>query len=133
MTPQQADTAATCLNAAYEGTLSFPQIVRALMGAGFESYDVDYRTATATYFLSTGEHLTLPLPEHAHVVSPAFHSEAIQGAIREAQAGGSDYTYAGFCAKVMAAGCAGYMVSFLGKRVLYFGRSAECHVEHFPH
>ena len=34
--------------------------------------------------------------------------------------------------KVMAAGCAGYMVSFLGKRVLYFGRTAETHVEHFP-
>jgi len=31
-----------------------------------------------------------------------------------------------------AAGCAGYLVSFLGRRVLYFGRSAGTHVEHFP-
>jgi hypothetical protein len=32
----------------------------------------------------------------------------------------------------MAAGCAGYIVSFLGRRVVYFGRTAETHVEHFP-
>jgi hypothetical protein len=32
----------------------------------------------------------------------------------------------------MAAGCAGYIVSFLGKQALYYGRTAETHVEHFP-
>ena len=26
---------------------------------------------------------------------------------------------------------AGYIVSFLGRRALYFGRTAETHVEHF--
>ena len=31
-----------------------------------------------------------------------------------------------------AAGCAGYIVSFLGRRVLYIGRTAETHVELFP-
>jgi len=35
-------------------------------------------------------------------------------------------------AQVKAAGCAGYLVSFLGRRVVYYGRSAETHVEHFP-
>jgi uncharacterized protein YbcV (DUF1398 family) len=52
--------------------------------------------------------------------------------VREAQDNAPGYTYAGFCAKVEAAGCAGYMVSFLGKRVVYFGRTAQTHVEHFP-
>jgi len=42
------------------------------------------------------------------------------------------YTYAGFSAKVMAAGCAGYIVSFSGRRAVYLGRTAEIHVEHFP-
>ena len=42
------------------------------------------------------------------------------------------YTDAGFCAKVMAAGCAGYIVSFSGRRAVYFGRTAETHVEYFP-
>lgn len=31
-----------------------------------------------------------------------------------------------------ALGCAGYIVSFIGRRVLHFGRTAETHVEHFP-
>lgn len=34
--------------------------------------------------------------------------------------------------KLMAAGCAGYLVSFLGRRVVYFGRTAEIHIEEFP-
>lgn len=44
---------------------------------------------------------------------------AIELAVREAQSNAPGYTYAGFCAKVKAAGCAGYMVSFSG-----MGRSA---------
>jgi hypothetical protein len=33
---------------------------------------------------------------------------------------------------VKALGCAGYLVSFPGRRVVYFGRAAEFHVERFP-
>jgi hypothetical protein len=44
----------------------------------------------------------------------------------------ADYTYVAFCEQAMAAGCAGYIVSFLGPRVIYFDRTAETHVEHFP-
>jgi hypothetical protein len=33
---------------------------------------------------------------------------------------------------VMAAGCAGYQVSFTGRRAVYYGTTAEVHVEHFP-
>ena len=46
--------------------------------------------------------------------------------------GDSDYSYRGFCEKAKEAGCAGYLVSFLGRRVVYFGRTAETHVEHSP-
>jgi hypothetical protein len=31
----------------------------------------------------------------------------------------------GFCAEVAGAGCAGHLVSFTGKRVLYYGRTGE--------
>ena len=34
--------------------------------------------------------------------------------------------------KVLAAGCVGYIVSIVGRRAVYFGRSAETHVELFP-
>ena len=53
-------------------------------------------------------------------------------AIREAQALVPGYSYLGFCAKAKRAGCAGYMVSFSGRRALYFGRDGATHVEHFP-
>jgi hypothetical protein len=52
--------------------------------------------------------------------------------VREAQRKAPGYTYVSFSEKVKAAGCAAYMVSFLGRRVVYFGRTAETHVEHFP-
>jgi hypothetical protein len=32
----------------------------------------------------------------------------------------------------MAAGCAGYLDSLDGRRVVCFGRSGETHVEHVP-
>jgi hypothetical protein len=52
--------------------------------------------------------------------------------VRWAQGNGADYSYAAFSLRVRAAGCAGYLVSFPGRRVVYYGRTAETHVEHFP-
>lgn len=125
-------TAQKCLQAAYEGTMDFPTIIRALIEAGFEGYDVDYRRGTSTYFCASGESVQLALPSSDTPVAAEFQANAIERAVREAQNKVPGYTYAGFCSKVKVAGCAGYMVSFLGKRVVYFGRTAETHVEHFP-
>jgi uncharacterized protein YbcV (DUF1398 family) len=132
MNEQLTATAQKCLDAAYAGTMDFPSIVRALIEAGFEGYDVDYRRGTSTYFLPTSESVQVSLPKSDTKVAPEFRADDVERAVREAQSNVPGYTYAGFCAKVKAAGCAGYMVSFLGKRVVYFGRTAETHVEHFP-
>jgi len=132
MNEQLTATAQKSLDAAYAGSMDFPTIVRALIEAGFEGYDVDYRRATSTYFLATGESVQLSLPTSDTKVASDFDAGDVERAVREAQSKAAGYTYAGFCAKVKAAGCAGYMVSFLGKRVVYFGRTAETHVEHFP-
>lgn len=121
-----------CLAAAYEGTMSFPAIVGALIEAGFEGYDVDYRQNVATYFLPNGESVRLVAPKTDAAIAASFRADGVEQAVREAQRNEPGYTYQGFCAKVKSAGCAGYMVSFLGRRVVYFGRTAETHVEHFP-
>ncbi|MEI9947989.1 MAG: DUF1398 family protein [Pseudomonadota bacterium] len=121
-----------CLEAADNGVMTFPQIVRTLMEAGFDGYLVDLRLDQATYYLANGEGLELPMQRSAVAVAVDFDTGAVQAAIREAQALVPGYTYRGFCDKVKGAGCAGYLVSFPGRRVLYFGRSAENHVEHFP-
>ena len=112
--------------------MSFPQIVGMLMQAGFESYLIDYRRAVAIYYLPDGDSVELPTHKVEQAVAAAFDAPAIRAAIKEAQQA-LGYTYNGFCRKTAAAGCAGYIVSFSGRRVLYFGRTAETHVEHFPH
>lgn len=125
-------TAKASLDAAYEGTQDFPSIIRTLSEAGFEGYDVDYRRGTSTYFLPNGVSVQLALPTSGVPVAAEFRASEVESAVREAQSKAPGYTYAGFCVKVKAAGCAGYMVSFLGRRVVYFGRTGETHVEHFP-
>lgn len=90
------------------------------------------RQARATYYLPSGATLDLPCHESGVAVAPGFDAAAVMAAIREAQLKVPGYTYLGFCDKVKAAGCAGYMVSFSGRRALYFGRTAETHVELFP-
>lgn len=132
MNAQQQTLAQTCLEAAENNTKTFPQTVGALIAGGFESYTVDYRRASATYYLPSGESVELAAHKSDQAVGVAFDTEALQGAIREAQTLAPGYTYKGFCAKAKAAGCVGYMVSFLGRRAVYFGRTGETHVELFP-
>ncbi|MFT3924214.1 MAG: DUF1398 family protein [Myxococcales bacterium] len=136
MDAQRIAIAEECLAASYAATKDFPSIVRSLIGAGFEGYTVDFRRGTVTYYLPSGDSVELASPRgssHAESkVAAEFKAGVVEGAVREAQTNAPGYTYQGFCEKVKAAGCAGYLVSFLGKRVVYFGRSAETHVEHFP-
>lgn len=132
MNEEQRATAQRCLNAAYAGTMDFPTIVSTLIEVGFEGYDVDYRRGTSTYFLPSGESVEFATPKFDARVAAEFRAADVERAVREAQNAVPGYTYVAFCEKVKAAGCAGYMVSVLGKRVVYFGRTAETHVEHFP-
>lgn len=132
MNEHQKATAGTCLEAAEGNTVSFPQIVGALTDAGFESYAIDFRRATATFYLPDGESIELPAKRVTAPIARAFDTTRMQAAIREAQQQVPGYTYKGFCEKAVLAGCAGYVVSFSGRRALYVGRTAETHVEHFP-
>jgi uncharacterized protein YbcV (DUF1398 family) len=132
MDDHRQSVARTCLDGAEADTMTFPQIVQMLMQAGFEGYMIDFRRAAAAYYLPDGDSLELPTHRTDVPVAPAFDAAALQAAIREAQQLAAGYTYKGFCNKAVSAGCAGYIVSFSGRRVLYFGRTAETHVERFP-
>jgi uncharacterized protein YbcV (DUF1398 family) len=132
MDAQRTTIAERCLNAAYDKTMTFPDIVGALIKAGFEGYIVDYRRNTTTYFLADGDSLVLENRPSGNKVAAQFDQPGVAAQIKWAQANPPDYSYAAFCKNVKALGCAGYVVSFPGKRVLYFGRTAETHVEHFP-
>lgn len=120
-----------CLHAAHDGSLPFPQIVGRLIAAGFEGYAVDYRRQTQTYY-ANGDSVVLDMPGAGGPVAPNFDAAQVGELVRWAQAAGPDYSYPAFCDRIRAAGCAGYLVSFPGRRVVYYGRTAETHVEHFP-
>jgi uncharacterized protein YbcV (DUF1398 family) len=132
MNAERISIAETCLKAAHDGSLSFPEIIGKLIAAGFESYAVDYRRSSQTYYLPDGDSVTMDMQSSSGNVAAGFDAPEVERLVRWAQANPADYSYAAFCDKVKAAGCAGYLVSFLGRRVIYFGRTAETHVEHFP-
>lgn len=132
MDDHKKSVAKTCLEGAEDNTLTFPQAVGTLMQEGFEGYAIDFRRATATYYLPDGDSVELPTHKMDVPIAATFDAVLVQAAIREAQQLVPGYTYKGFCKKVAAAGCAGYIVSFSGRRALYIGRTAELHVEHFP-
>ncbi|CZT35428.1 DUF1398 domain-containing protein [Rhizobium sp. 9140] len=131
MNEHQTAIAKRCLAAAEDDTTAFPQIVGALMDAGFESYAIDFRRATATYYLPDGDSIELAARRVDAPMAPALDTARIQAAIREAQQQAPGYTYRGFCETAVMAGCAGYIVSFSGRRAVYLARTGETHVEHF--
>ena len=132
MNVEQKNCAQICLEAAEANAMTFPEIVGKLMAAGFESYTIDFRRSSAIYYLSSGESVELAFPPDDVAVEAAFDSDALQAAIREAQTLAPGYTYNGFCRKAKRAGCASYLVSFIGRRAVYFGRTGDTHVERFP-
>ncbi len=132
MDASRTDIAMRCHDAAYNKTMAFPEIVGTLMNAGYEGYVVDYRRNTTTYFRADGESVMLENPPSEGSVAAAFDQPGLAAQIKWAQANPPEYSYAEFCKNVKALGCAGYFVSFLGKRVLYVGRTADTHVEYFP-
>jgi uncharacterized protein YbcV (DUF1398 family) len=126
------DVARATLEGSESGTMTFPQSLRDLMEVGFDGYAVDFRRSTRTYYIPNGETLELKTVPTPTAVAEAFDASVVKEAIREAQMLVPGYTYQGFCSKVARAGCAGYVVSLLGRRVLYYGRTGETHTEYFP-
>jgi uncharacterized protein YbcV (DUF1398 family) len=132
MTTNWKDLAGATLRGSESGTTTFPQNLRDLAEAGFDGYAVDFRRSTRTYYMPNGETLELKTEPTPTPVAESFDGAVVREAIREAQQLVPGYTYKGFCVKVARAGCAGYVVSLLGRRVLYYGRTCETHTEYFP-
>ena len=132
MDAERTAIAQSCLKAAYDGSLGFPEIVCKLLTAGFEGYLVDYRRNSQICYLADGDTIELALLGSHGVIAAPFDRVGVEAIVRWAQANSPDYSFAAFCEKAKSAGCAGYLVSLLGRRVVYYGRTAETHVELFP-
>lgn len=120
----------TALQGSAEGRLTFPEVIGMLAGAGVESYSVDFVGRTDTFYMPDGRTHVEPVTLPAAAVAGEFAGSAVKAAIRDAQA--DRIRYPEFVNRVRDAGVAGYRVFLTGRKVIYFGRKGELHIEEFP-
>lgn len=113
-----------------ESRVNFGEVVMTLMKAGIERYHADLMRAEKTYYLPNGESETVPCHPLGGAFAQEFTATDVERAVRAAQTG--QITYAEFCRLIADAGCVGYHVSIVGKRVVYYGRTGDFHIEWFP-
>lgn len=118
-------------HATLAGTMSFPDVVGVLLGAGVEYYHVDYVAMRKTFYGAQGDTATTPITyEGLPAVAPDFDPEALRATILDSQRHGQKYR--DFTERAMAAGVQGYTAFLRGKRVTYWGRGGDQHTEWFP-
>lgn len=110
------------------GEMTFPQVVGALLAEGVESYFIDF---------ASGSIRCMPRATHAEKrlvklleVADEFSADGLLAAIRSAQT--DAIRYLEFVRQATAAGTVAYWAFLTGKKVVYFGRKGEMHVEMFP-
>jgi uncharacterized protein YbcV (DUF1398 family) len=111
------------------GKLIFPEVVRRLLEVGVESYFCDLARGEETFYMTDGktheEKMSLPMPPVAESFSPT----GIIAAIRGAQA--DTIRYPEFVKQATAAGVIAYWAFLTGRKVIYFGRKGQQHIEEF--
>ena len=120
-----------CAHESHAGLLIFPEVLGCLMRVGVESYFADYRDQSTAYYLSSNEALKVSMEMPKIQIPEVFDKDSVVSSIRKAQS--DELRYPEFLRLTMSAGCIGYMVWISGKRVSYYGRSGEVHIEFFPH
>ena len=120
-----------CSRACEDDSLVFRRQLAKLAAVSVEGYYADLRRSLKTYYLFGGDTtIEVVCRRIDAAVARDFDPDSIVSAIHQSRTGAC--TYRRFCEQLMAAGCAGYFVSLMGRRVLYFSRSAETYVEFIP-
>ncbi len=119
-----------CAHGALHGVLTFPEIVGKLASIGVERYHADYSRQEITYYMPDNESIVVTTPHPLHIIAQGFSGANVGSAVRQSQR--NEHSYLDFIRKTAEAGCVGYFVQITGRRVIYFGRDGESHVEYFP-
>jgi uncharacterized protein YbcV (DUF1398 family) len=119
-----------CSHGSINGSMDFPEVVRALMAIGCEQYHADFRRKEKTYYMADGDSLVFPLDVAPEPVAQIFSPHGVVAALRAIQAG--QISYVDFLRRIVDAGCVGYFVNLAGKRAIYLGRTGDSYVEYFP-
>ena len=122
---------AEAARATLDGSIPFPEVVRRLLETGVEYYHVDYVALQKTYYSASGEVIKAPINyEGLPSVAIELNVEALRAAIVDSQQNGQHYY--DFTKRAMSAGVQGYIAFLRGKRVTYWGRGGDQHIEWFP-
>jgi uncharacterized protein YbcV (DUF1398 family) len=124
------EIAEECARGSDEGRLPFPQVVRKLTEAGVERYLADLQRAEKTFYTPDGKSCLVATAAVEAAAAKRFSAAGVEAALRQIQAG--EISYKTFCERIMKAGCVGYIVSIVGRRVVYYGREGEIYIEPFP-
>ncbi len=130
MNAEQTQVIQGCAIGALTGEIAFPEIVGRLAQIGVERYHADYCRQEITYYLADGDSLVVATLHSSQATATVFSASVVEAAVRQSER--NEHTYLDFIRKTMAAGCVGYFVQITGRRVIYFGRNGESHLEHFP-
>lgn len=130
MNDNTLSTIRSTFEASNQGSIHFGQVVSQLVGAGVESYHVDYRSGRSSYYLPDGSTADFSFERPQHGIADVFDGDAVRAAIKGAQQG--RVMYPEFKKLTQAAGCVGYTVWIAGRHVVYLGRRGESQVEQFP-
>ncbi len=130
MNSEQTNIIHQCAQGALTGALTFPEILGKLAELGVERYHADYTRQEITYYGSDNESLVVDTPHPLHPIATEFSGPGVESAVRQSQR--NEHSYLDFVRKTTAAGCVGYFVQITGRRVIYFGRKGDCHIEYFP-
>jgi uncharacterized protein YbcV (DUF1398 family) len=109
--------------------LTFPKLVARLLEIGVEGYYADLQRAEKTYYVSKGQNHVVSTTAIGVLPASIFSAPAVKSAVRAV--GCREMTYLEFCRQLAAAGCVGYFVSLPTRRVVYYGKHGQSHVEPF--
>jgi len=91
---------------------------------------VDFAAKQKTHYLTDGTTHTVAMILDPGPIAEEFDGAGLVAAIRGAQA--DTVRYPEFVKRSTVAGVIGYWAFLTGKRVIYFGRKGEQHIEEFP-
>jgi uncharacterized protein YbcV (DUF1398 family) len=119
-----------CTESSLAGTITFPEVVKRLVGIGTERYIADLVGKRKLYFSADGETHSDGLTFEAPRIAANFDAIGIKNALVDIQQGRIQYKE--FLNRIMEAGCTHYEVFLIGRQTVYFGRDGSQIIERFP-
>lgn len=116
-------------NRSLQGTITFDEIVMKLLAIGVESYLVDLVRMEKIYYMRNGQSHHEIFDYKGPKIAQDFLSSDVVKAIRASQ--NREINYVEFLNLVSRAGTTQYIVFIAGRKVIYYGRNGDFHIENF--